>query len=335
MSQRVTMKDIADRLGVSNVTVSKALNDKEGVSEELRTKIKKTANEMGYRYNTAAKSIRKGYNYNIGVVVAEKFTNDVQSFYFKFYHHISKILENYQYFGMLHILTYAEERELMLPKMYNEMKVDGLIILGQISKAYIEILKEVDVPVVFLDFYDEHGEFDCVISDNFYSTYEITNYLINKGHTKIAFVGNIYATSSIQDRFLGYYKSLLEHGMQLDKEYIISDRDNDGKLIDLSIPKNLPTAFVCNCDRIAYNLAKKLNEQGYRIPEDCSIVGFDNDIFSTLSDLKLTTVEVNMKEMAETAIKIIMSKVQDSNKKYGRVSIKGKIIYRDSVEQIK
>lgn len=329
------MKDIADRLGVSNVTVSKALNDKEGVSEELRTKIKKTANEMGYRYNTAAKSIRKGYNYNIGVVVAEKFTNDVQSFYFKFYHHISKILENYQYFGMLHILTYAEERELMLPKMYNEMKVDGLIILGQISKAYIEILKEVDVPVVFLDFYDEHGEFDCVISDNFYSTYEITNYLINKGHTKIAFVGNIYATSSIQDRFLGYYKSLLEHGMQLDKEYIISDRDNDGKLIDLSIPKNLPTAFVCNCDRIAYNLAKKLNEQGYRIPEDCSIVGFDNDIFSTLSDLKLTTVEVNMKEMAETAIKIIMSKVQDSNKKYGRVSIKGKIIYRDSVEQIK
>jgi LacI family transcriptional regulator len=335
VSQRVTMKDIADRLGVSNVTVSKALNDKEGVSEELRTKIKKTANEMGYRYNTAAKSIRKGYNYNIGVVVAEKFTNDVQSFYFKFYHHISKILENYQYFGMLHILTYAEERELMLPKMYNEMKVDGLIILGQISKAYIEILKEVDVPVVFLDFYDEHGEFDCVISDNFYSTYEITNYLINKGHTKIAFVGNIYATSSIQDRFLGYYKSLLEHGMQLDKEYIISDRDNDGKLIDLSIPKNLPTAFVCNCDRIAYNLAKKLNEQGYRIPEDCSIVGFDNDIFSTLSDLKLTTVEVNMKEMAETAIKIIMSKVQDSNKKYGRVSIKGKIIYRDSVEQIK
>lgn len=329
------MKDIADRLGVSNVTVSKALNDKEGVSEELRTKIKKTANEMGYRYNTAAKSIRKGYNYNIGVVVAEKFTNDVQSFYFKFYHHISKILENYQYFGMLHILTYAEERELMLPKMYNEMKVDGLIILGQISKAYIEILKEVDVPVVFLDFYDEHGEFDCVISDNFYSAYEITNYLINKGHTKIAFVGNIYATSSIQDRFLGYYKSLLEHGMQLDKEYIISDRDNDGKLIDLSIPKNLPTAFVCNCDRVAYNLAKKLNEQGYRIPEDCSIVGFDNDIFSTLSDLKLTTVEVNMKEMAETAIKIIMSKVQDSNKKYGRVSIKGKIIYRDSVEQIK
>jgi LacI family transcriptional regulator len=290
---------------------------------------------MGYRYNTAAKSIRKGYNYNIGVVVAEKFTNDVQSFYFKFYHHISKILENYQYFGMLHILTYAEERELMLPKMYNEMKVDGLIILGQISKAYIEILKEVDVPVVFLDFYDEHGEFDCVISDNFYSAYEITNYLINKGHTKIAFVGNIYATSSIQDRFLGYYKSLLEHGMQLDKEYIISDRDNDGKLIDLSIPKNLPTAFVCNCDRVAYNLAKKLNEQGYRIPEDCSIVGFDNDIFSTLSDLKLTTVEVNMKEMAETAIKIIMSKVQDSNKKYGRVSIKGKIIYRDSVEQIK
>lgn len=334
MRQNVTMKDIADRLDVSIVTVSKALNNKEGVSEELREKIKKVADEMGYRYNIVAKSMKKGYSYNVGVIVSERFADDLQSFYLKFYQNICKALEQYGYLGMLHILSYDEERNLKLPKMYNEMKVDGLIILGQVSKPYIELLKDIEIPTIFLDFYDEHDEFDSIISDNFYSSYEITNYLINQGHKDIAFVGNIYATSSIQDRFLGYYKSLLEHGMDLRKDYIINDRDEDGKFIELVLPDDMPTAFVCNCDRVAYNLINKLKESGYKIPDDCSVVGFDNDIFATLSDPKLTTVETNMEEMSKTAVKSIMRKIEDPDKGIGRVLVKGKIVYRDSVKKI-
>jgi len=329
------MKDIAERIGVSNVTVSKALNDKEGVSEELRAKIKEVADEMGYRYNIAAKSMKKGYSYNVGVIVAERFAEDLQSFYLRFYQNICEALERYGYLGMLHILSHAEERELKLPKMYNEMKVDGLIILGQLSKPYIELLKDIEIPTIFLDFYDEHDEFDSVISDNFYSSYEITNYLINHGHRDIAFVGNIYATSSIQDRFLGYYKSLLEHGMDLRKDYIINDRDVDGKFIDLVMPDDMPTAFVCNCDRVAYNLINQLKKSGYKIPDDCSVVGFDNDIFATLSEPKLTTVETNMEEMSRTAIKSIMRKIEDPDRETGRVLVKGKIVYRDSVKEIR
>lgn len=334
MRQNVTMKDIADRLDVSIVTVSKALNNKEGVSEELREKIKKVADEMGYRYNIVAKSMKKGYSYNVGVIVSERFADDLQSFYLKFYQNICKALEQYGYLGMLHILSYDEERNLKLPKMYNEMKVDGLIILGQVSKPYIELLKDIEIPTIFLDFYDEHDEFDSIISDNFYSSYEITNYLINQGHKDIAFVGNIYATSSIQDRFLGYYKSLLEHGMDLRKDYIINDRDEDGKFIELVLPDDMPTAFVCNCDRVAYNLINKLKESGYKIPDDCSVVGFDNDIFATLSDPKLTTVETNMEEMSKTAVKSIMRKIEDPDRGIGRVLVKGKIVYRDSVKEI-
>ncbi|WP_129724236.1 substrate-binding domain-containing protein [Xylanivirga thermophila] len=335
MKQNVTMKDIADRIGVSNVTVSKALNDREGVSEELRTKIKYIANEMGYRYNTAAKSIKKGYSYNIGIVVAERFTDDLQSFYLKFYQNICKALEEYGYLGMLHILSYNEEKNLQLPKMYNEMKIDGLIILGQISKSYIEILKDIEIPTIFLDFYDEHNNFDSVIADNFYSSYDITNYLISNGHKNIAFVGNIYSTSSIQDRFLGYYKSLLEHGIYLREDYIVNDRDKDGKLIDLVMPSDMPTAFVCNCDRVAYNLINQLKKLGYIVPDDCSVVGFDNDIFSMLSNPKLTTVETNMEEMSRNATKFIMRKIENPDRENDRVLVKGKIVYRDSVKKIR
>lgn len=334
MKKNITMKDIAEKLGVSNVTVSKALNDKEGVSEELKTKIKKIAEEMGYRYNTLAKAMKEGQTYNIGVIIAERFTGEHKSFYLQFYQHISKLLDENQYSGILHILSQDDEKELNLPRIYHESKVDGFIILGQVSKAYIETLQNIEVPIIFLDFYDDHVEIDSVITDNFYGAYEITNYLVNNGHDKIAFVGNIYATSSIQDRFLGYYKSLLEHRMKLNEDYIINDRDDRGRFIDLHIPDNLPTAFVCNCDRIAYDLINRLKSLGYDIPKDCSVVGFDNDIFASISDPKITTVEVDIEEMSKTAIKFIIEKVKDNDKKYGRVQVKGRIIYRDSAKKI-
>jgi LacI family transcriptional regulator len=165
--------------------------------------------------------------------------------------------------------------------------------------------------------------------------YEMTNYLIKKGHQEIAFVGNIYATSSIQDRFLGYYKSLLEHGIKLRDHYIMNDRDEQGRLIDIVLPENMPTAFVCNCDQVAYELINKLQKLGYQVPEDCSVVGFDNDIYAMLAEPKLTTVKVDMAEMAKTAVECIIEKVKNKSKRYGRVAIRGKIIYRDSVRSIK
>lgn len=162
----------------------------------------------------------------------------------------------------------------------------------------------------------------------------MTNYLIRNGHRRIAYVGNIYSTSSIQDRYLGYYKSLLEHGMQLDHSLILSDRDDKGKFIDIALPDPLPTAFVCNCDQIAYLLVDKLKLNGYSIPEDCSVVGFDNDIYATLTSPQLTTVEVDIEQMAKSAVKFIMDKIENPHRKFGRVMVQGNIIYRQSARQI-
>nr|WP_239589423.1 LacI family DNA-binding transcriptional regulator [Metabacillus crassostreae] len=328
------MRDIAARLGVSSVTISKALNDKDGVSDELKQKIKEVADEMGYRFNTLAKSMKDGQAYNIGVIIPERFTGEIQSFYLRFYQHIAKVLDQQQYSGILHILSADDEDQLALPRIYYDKKVDGLLILGQISNDYITLLNKVDIPVVYIDFYNEDAEADTVITDNFNGVYEITNHLIKNGHRDIGFVGNIYSTSSIQDRFLGYYKSLLEHHIVLNQDYIINDRDKRGKFIDIELPEKLPTAFVCNCDRVAYNLIEKLNSLGYKVPEDCSVVGFDNDIYSQISEPKLTTVEVDIEEMSKTAVKLIISKLKSKQNKWEQVSVKGKIVFRDSVHKI-
>ncbi|MBS4219276.1 substrate-binding domain-containing protein [Bacillus sp. FJAT-49711] len=335
MKSNVTMRDIAEKIGVSSVTVSKALNDKEGVSDELKEKIKQLAEKMGYRFNTAARSMKDGLSFNIGVIIPERFTGLNQSFYLNFYQSISKVLEEQGYYGILHILRTEDENELELPRIYLEQKVDGFIILGQIKKPYIKKLQTVEHPTVFMDFYEDETDIDAVITDNFYGAYDITNYLIRNGHKKIAYVGNIYSTSSIQDRFLGYYKSLLEHQIQLNDDYILSDRNEHGTYIDIELPDDLPTAFVCNCDQVAHNLIAKLKDLGYQVPNDFSVVGFDNDIYATITEPSLTTVEVNIEEMSRTAVGFIHEKIRDKDKSHGRVQIKGNIVYRDSVKNIK
>jgi LacI family transcriptional regulator len=339
MKSNITMRDIANKLGVSTVTVSKALSDKEGVSDELKQKIKQLAAQMGYRYNTTAKAMKEGLSHNIGVIIPERFTGLAQSFYLIVYKQISLLLEQAGYFGILSILSDEDEEQLQIPKIYAEKKVDGLIILGQISKSYIQLVQDMDLPKVFLDFYDEHSDIDAIVTDNFYGAYELTNYLIAQGHTKIAYVGNINSTSSIQDRYLGYYKSLLEHNIKLDENLLISDRDERGKYIELELPnseppgspEDMPTAFVCNCDQIAYLLIQKLKSKGYAVPEDCSVVGFDNDIYATIATPHLTTMEVNFEQMSSIAVKYIIDKISSPSLKLGRVLVQGNIIHRDSV----
>ncbi|UOQ87559.1 substrate-binding domain-containing protein [Gracilibacillus salinarum] len=335
MKVNVTMKDIAERLNVSSVTVSKALNDKEGVSDELKEKIKSLADEMGYRYNAVAKSMKDGKSYNICVIIPERYTGMSQSFYLKVYQSIAQQLEEYGYYAIIHIMTDEDEEQLKLPRIYHEQRVDGFVLLGQPKSDYINHMKKLGMPLIFLDFYDENSNVDAVITDNFNGAYEITNYLIKQGHRDIAYVGNLFSTSSIQDRFLGYYKSLLEHRIQLDQDYVISDRDERGAFITFDLPEDMPTAFVCNCDQVAHLLMERLRDDGYKVPEDCSVVGFDNDIYATLTTPNLTTVEVDVEEMAKNAVKFICEKMENPTASFGRLAVKGKIIYRDSVKERK
>ncbi|MNI48218.1 Arabinose metabolism transcriptional repressor [compost metagenome] len=127
---------------------------------------------------------------------------------------------------------------------------------------------------------------------------------------------------------------MLEHGLSYDERLLLNDRDERGKYIDIQLPEQMPTAFVCNCDQVAYNLCERLTGMGYSIPQDFSVVGFDNDIYATLTNPQLTTVEVDIQEMARTAVKSIMDKVSNPNRRNGRVLVQGNIIYRDSVRKI-
>ena len=324
------MSDIAREMGVSTVSVSKALSGKDGVSDEVREQIKKKAEEMGYRYNSIAKNMKDGVSNNIGVLVSERFFSD-NAFYYELYQKVVKEFGKSNYSCILEMVSRMDEKRGKLPNMIVNNKIDGLVILGQMKNRYIEKIMEVDIPSIFLDFYDEHNVVDSVVSDGVYGSYLLTNYLIKKGHKKIGFVGDVHATSSILDRYIGYYKSLVQNDLEIRSEWIINDRDEDGQFIHMCTAEEMPDAFVCNCDESAYRFVNQLKDEGYRVPEDISVVGFDDFIYARLCDPMLTTFRIDLKMMSEVAVDAMIRKINDENYRIGRKVISGELVIRDSV----
>lgn len=330
----VTMSDIAKAMNVSTVTVSKALGDRDGVSAELRERIKQKATEMGYRVHAGTHGAKDGLTYNIGIIVAKHFISDASSFYWIVYRYIVELLQKQNYYGMLEVVNDHNGME-EIPNSVLDHKVDGLIVLGQLSDEYISKLISHQLPTVFLDFYGSREDADAVLSDNFYGAYMLTSHLIENGHRRIGFLGSIGSTSSIQDRYLGYYKALLENRIPLRQDWVIGDRSNESDIFpEFNLPQDMPTAFVCNCDETAYKLVNQLKNAGYSVPEDISVVGYDNHIYSTICNPRLTTIDVNSRVMSTEAVDIILHKIRDVNYRRGRTLVTGKLVRRESVKKL-
>lgn len=335
MAKTVKMQDIAGRLGVSTMTVSKALSGKSGVSEQTRQKIKQLAAEMGYIAPGTDKEDEKK-SYNIGVLLSEYYTDQSTTFYWKLYQEICTKEVEKNCFAMLEMLSTSDEAERKTPKLLQERKIDGLIILGRVESEYLRLLEQKsDVPILYMDFYDTSVHEDSVVSNSFYGTYQITNYLFEKGHKEIAFVGNMNSNMSIMDRYLGYQKSLLEHGKEIRNEWIVLDRNHERDSYEqITLPRQMPTAFVCNCDLTASKLIKSLNEANYRVPEDVSVVGYDDYIYSGLCNVGITSYGVDMERMACKGIKLLLQKITGKAYRKGLHVVEGYLVERNSVQSI-
>lgn len=339
MAKAVKLADIAERLGVSTVTVSKALSGQKGVSEELREKIKQLADEMGYKQPSAKRREKSGKSYNIGVLISERWLDKYDSFYWQMYQQVATRAVAKECFTLMEVVSMQMETECEMPRLVQEHKVDGIIVIGRLFERYITFLNEKSaIPLVYLDYCNEKADTDAVVSDSYYGAYHMTNYLFEMGHRKIAYVGTLLATGSITDRYFGYVKSMLEHGLTVRDDWVIDDRDREDGKIDaeqmIELPEEMPTAFVCNCDLTASYLIKKLQDAGYRVPDDISVVGYDNYLFPGLCDVEITTYEVDMKEMARRAIQMLTKKISGENYRQGICIVEGHLVIKDSVKRM-
>lgn len=335
MAKAVKLADIAAIVGVSTVTVSKALSDQKGVSEELRKKIKQLAEEMGYQPPAASQRASGIKQYNIGVLIQEIYLDKYASFYWQCYQELTKRAAGRGSFTILELVSRADVNAVKTPMVVQEKRVDGIVVIGNMNKEYLLNLEQAsDIPVVYMDYYDNERELDTVIPDSYYGSYMLTNYLYNIGHREIAFVGTVCATNSITDRYLGFMKSMMEHGCIQRSEWVIDDRDIDTGYIDVEkhirLPEQMPTAFVCNCDLTAAYLIKKLVKAGFRVPEDISVVGFDNYLYPGICDIGITTYEIDIVGMARRTIHKICKKISSENYTSGVFTVGGHLVQKDS-----
>lgn len=341
MGKAVRLQDIARKAKVSTVTVSKALAGQKGVSEEKRSEIIAIAARMGYRKTVGTSGSRDGRSYTIGVIISERFIDEDQSFYWMLYQELSKYAITRNCFPMLEVISHDAEADLAIPRMLIEKKIEGIVIMGNFDYEFeMNLLKNLAIPCVYMDTVGSYDACDCVVSDNTRGGHTMTDYLFRMGHSKIGFVGTRLATQSIDDRYLGYVKSLMEHGVAVRDKYVIDDRDcgygavSAEKYFRLPDKDDMPTAFFCNCDTTASLLIAKLKESGLRVPDDVSVVGFDNYVNEKLSEVGITTYEINVKEMAKRTVHILMHKIDNNSYSSGVFAIAGKFIERNSVRRI-
>lgn len=334
---KVRLADIAKKVGVSTVTVHNALAGNKGVSEELREKIQSVASEMGYQIlserKQKAREAAGEASYTVGVLIAENYLAQYETFYWKMYQELAVAATEKRCFAAVEILKKEDEiNTLNLPTCVEGNKVDGLIILGKINEEYIiKLTKTARIPVVFLDYYDKDFAKDAVVTDSFYGTYLLTEFMFEQEIEELGFVGSIYSTSSIMDRYCGFLKAMMSHKKEIKPQWLIEDRGELGQM-GFKLPKRLPKGFVCSCDLAAYMLIDKLNERGYKVPEDISVVGFDNYLYPGLADREITTYEVNTKAMTKVALEKVLKQIKNPKRGHGMDIVSGHMVIKKSVK---
>ena len=238
MEKKVRMADIAQRLGISIVSVSKGLSGKDGVSEEMRGKIIAAAEEMGYVMPQPKKE-EKTASGNIGILVADRFIAD-NAFYPALYRQVMVHSAESGYSAIMEIVSPEAEARCTMPAMIQGGKVDGIIFMGELRRSYLKAVIQSGLPYILLDFYDEELDADSVTSDNIAGGFRATNALLQAGYREIGFVGSILATSSIMDRYLGYTKALLRAGIPIQGQWRLEDRDVAGRFIPIQLPDTMP-----------------------------------------------------------------------------------------------
>lgn len=322
-NKKISMQDIADIVGVSKMTVSKCFQDNVDISEEMKKKVIDVAKEIGYVYTKKTKT-------HIMVLVPPTFLDSDEEFYSGLFKRLNEGSTIRNMVLTLIVVKSTDEQEII--NHHNFEGIDGIIILGQLPRNFVEQIVTLKIPTICVDFIYRNINLDTITSNNFNASYNLTSYLIDHGHKEIGFVGKLNSTVSINDRYLGYYKALMENDLKLNEEYIIEDRNDFGEVKDIILPKKLPTAFVCNNDHVAYLLIEKLKSMNIFVPDDISVVGFDDVIYSIISNPKITTARVKRKYMAELALDLIERRIKSKNAEIRNITVECKLIERESVK---
>jgi len=335
---KAIMKDIAKLAGVSPGTVSNALNDRKGVGKETKSKIIGIAEELGYFSNQ-----KKGEDMVIRLILFKKHgyvLSDTQ-----FFSALIAACENEcrqrGYELLISQIIHGEQDKEEIFKMINKNKIDGILLLAtEMDETDFLNFENIHIPIVVLDSYFETKDYDYVLMNNVGGSYGSVKNLIENGHTRIGFLGSSISINNFKYRFNGFIKAIKDFKLCFQEEdRVLVEPTLEGAYRDmknyLSLHKNnLPTAFFALDDVIALGAIKAMTEANVKIPQDVSIIGFDDTPFSSLSNPSMTTVKVYTNVMGKLAVRRLLQKINKEDEVQLKIEINTKLKIRDSVRKI-
>ena len=315
MSKHTTMADIAKKLNVSINAVSIALNDREGVSHDLRMHILETAVDMDYPLKKL--NIKDTLKNKTLVVMIEDQKKDDHYYYLDILKHIKK---EARVFGYRILTNFYNINSFYIPEYISEHHVAGTIILGKITDEIIYSLKLYISEIICVNHSILYKNIDSIITNDFLGGYLSCEYLIKKGYHQIGFIGEIERSKNFKNRFQGYRQCMINYFHPQKYEFICLTKGiekavlhNDYRFIQkmLLTYRKMPEAFVCVNDRNAAIIIKALQYNGYKIPEDIKVIGFDNMQFSQTMTPSLSTLEVSRYAIAKRAVRRIHEMIHE------------------------
>lgn len=341
----ITIKEIANALHVSTTTVSNVIHGKtKEVSPQTVERVQKYLDEVHYVPNISAQNLAQNRSKIIGVVLMQEYYEDVNLFTDPFATELIGSLERAISAAGYYMMLYISDSVSEVIRYISTWNADGLILFATEDDAALKISRHYKKPAVFIDTYikkgtvrDLHQWYVNVGLDDEEAAYEAIQYLISCGHKKIAFLSRNMLGSD-QIRFQGYLRAMEDAGLPAgDKDLLLRYSVKTKTHVayrDLAEDVRKYTAVFCCSDTTAIHLINALEGKGIHVPEDLSVIGFDDNAAASLSRPPLTTVHQDISEKGRTAISLLMQMINGNVPSRHNYILPTRLVKRESVRQI-
>jgi LacI family transcriptional regulator len=327
----ITIKDIARLINVSHTTVSRALNDSPLISESTKKKVRKVAEKYNYRPNVYARSLVLSKSYNIGLFFSTIKKGTSANFFLDAVRGVNGVIRD-NYSLSVEGLDDFKDFGKISPRYF-----DGIILMSQSIEddRLINHVIQNRIPIVLLNRETEITDITTVLADDTLGAQKATECLIRKGHQRIAIIEGKPEFRTSYRRKKGYLKALLKHGLVLDPALSVTGNyDLEGGYLGMQhllTQKKKPTAVFCLNDDMAVGAMKAIFEKGLKIPEDISVIGFDDSIFAAYLTPSLTSVSRPIEKMSARGTEILLDMINGDEVKGRTIYLHTELRIRDSV----
>lgn len=327
------IKDVAKKAGVSVTTVSRVLNGEKYVKDDLKAKVKRAIDELGYAPSHIARSLVRKKTNLIGVIVPDL----TSSFYSTILSSIEETASLNDYNLLVCNIIEDTDKELKYLNVFKEMRVDGIIIMHEkLSDDIRSFINKLDIPVIFSSVRPLDHKFVSVIIDDYEAAYDATRYLIELGHERIAFIGgDMRDITSGQNRYVGYRNALKDQRVRIVNDYIrfgdYKTQSGYNLMKELLACEPRPTALFAVSDDMAVGAMNCIHDHQLKVPDDISIIGFDGSQLTELVRPRLSSMEQPIQDMGKITVDTLIELISDPTFSPREDLILGhKLVVRDS-----